>query len=175
MAHHCLCKDLLLASGARENAWGQGPPNALGKMARWLPSVVRLRGCVRKVIAVGPRGGQHNLTNLLESVASNRLRFLGRLTKNAPRQILSWDLHLPVTGRCRSNLRFGLGYPARSLSQPWSACRLKGRRWPRAPPPQTLTWTRPCLSQTGTSPRLTFVCSQWGPRCPPGSPKNQLD
>ena len=117
---------------------------AMGKIARWLPSVVRLRGCVRKVIAVGPRGGQHNLTHLLESVAFIRLRFLGRLTKNAPRQILSWDLHLPVTGRCRSNLRFGLGYPARSLSQPWSATLLVascgGQPWPTTAYAKTCCW-----------------------------------
>ena len=35
-------------------------------------------------------------------------------------QILSWDLHLPVTGRGRSNLRFDPGDPMHSLSQPWS-------------------------------------------------------
>ena len=68
-----------------------------------------------------PRGVQHSLTHLLELVAFIRLRFLGRLTKNAPRQILSWDLHLPVTGRCRSNLRFDPwqnNHPAKSKHPP---------------------------------------------------------
>ena len=36
------------------NAWGRGPPNALGKMARWPTSVVRLRGLkinlIRKLV-----------------------------------------------------------------------------------------------------------------------------
>ena len=46
---------------------------------------------------------------------------MGFAAPNAPQQILSWDLHLPVTGRCRSNLRFDPGHPMHSLSQPWSA------------------------------------------------------
>ena len=44
---------------------------------------------------------------------------MGFSVQNAPKQILSWDLHLPVTGRCRSNLRFDPGQPTpRPLSPP---------------------------------------------------------
>ena len=42
---------------------------------------------------------------------------MGFSVQNAPKQILSWDLHLP--GRCRSNLRFAPGQPTpRPLSPP---------------------------------------------------------
>ena len=51
---------------------------------------------------------------------------MGFSVQNAPKQILSWDLHLPVTGRGRSNLRFD---PGPALPPPTPRTQ-KGSPWP---------------------------------------------